>query len=106
MANGNETVESVLNMLVRHKGFPRVADRILAAHKRECEQLNTEIEAMSRFNDALNAQMKELAAECERLRAALKPVLELENKFGWEMSFRANSADAVRESQRIYKEVK
>ena len=44
------------------------ADRIEAAHKREREQLNAEIEAMSKFNDAINAQMKECAAECEKLK--------------------------------------
>ena len=27
---------------------------------------------MSKFNDALNAQMKEIAAECEKLRALVE----------------------------------
>lgn len=49
-------------------GYVVWGQKLLAAHNRECEQLNTEIEAMSKFNDALNAQMKELAAECEKLR--------------------------------------
>ena len=45
-----------------------LSDRIEASHNRECEQLNAEIEAMSKFNDEINAQMKECASECENLK--------------------------------------
>lgn len=86
-------------------GYVVWGQKILVAHNRECEQLNTEIDAMSKFNDALNAQMKELAAECERLRAALKPVLKLEDNYDGHWPFASLAVDAVKEAQKIYKEV-
>ena len=59
--------------------------KLLAAHNSECEQLNTEIEAMSKFNDALNAQMKESASECEKLRVLVKELVDELSKFhAWE----------------------
>lgn len=64
-----ETVDEILSEFAKRDpaGYVVWGQKLLAAHNRECEQLNTEIEAMSKFNDALNAQMKEIAAECEKL---------------------------------------
>ena len=66
-------------------GYIVWGQKLLAAHNSECEQLNTEIEAMSKFNDALNAQMKESASECEKLRALVKELVDELSKFhAWE----------------------
>ena len=45
-------------------------------------------------------------AESKNLRSALKPVLELEDIYDGHWPFASLAADAVKESQRIYKEVK
>lgn len=73
-----ETVDDILTEFAKRDpaGYIVWGQKILVAHNRECEQLNTEIEAMSKFNDALNAQMKELAAECERLRSLVKEMAD------------------------------
>ena len=66
-------------------GYIVWGQKLLATHNSECEQLNTEIEAMSKFNDALNAQMKESASECEKLRALVKELVDELSKFhAWE----------------------
>ena len=66
-------------------GYIVWGQKLLAAHNSECEQLNTEIEAMSKFNDALNAQMKESASECEKLRVLVKELVDELSKFhAWE----------------------
>ena len=66
-------------------GYIVCGQKLLAAHNSECEQLNTEIEAMSKFNDVLNAQMKESASECEKLRALIKELVDKLSKFHtWE----------------------
>lgn len=74
----------------------------LAAKDEEIARLKDEIKCKAQnYEDVIRAKDQEL----ERLRVALKPVLELKNDFGWELAFQAQSADAVREAQRIYKEV-
>ena len=66
-------------------GYVVCGQKLLAAHNSECEQLNTEIEAMSKVNDALNAQMKESASECEKLRVLVKELVDELSKFhAWE----------------------
>ena len=55
--------------------------KLLAAHNSECEQLNTEIEATSKFNDVLNALMKESASECEKLSLLVKELVDELSKF-------------------------
>lgn len=69
-----ETVVDILSEFAKRDpaGYIVWGQKLLAAHNRECEQFNAEIGAMCKFNDALNAQMKEISAECEKLRALVK----------------------------------
>ena len=50
-------------------------------------------------------ELHRLRAENRRLRAALKPVLKLEDNYDGHWPFASLAVDAVKEAQRIYKEV-
>ena len=98
-----------------------IADRIEAAWKREREAgaeaaHKREMADEKRISDAVIQSLRdkklemagEIAAkdaEIKNLRSALKPVLELEDIYDGHWPFASLAADAVKESQRIYKEV-
>ena len=73
-----ETMDDILSEFANRNpaGYVVWGQKILAAHNRECEQLNAEIEAMSKFNDSLNAQMKECDTKYEKLRALVKDLAD------------------------------
>ena len=73
-----ETMDDILSEFANRDpaGYVVWGQKILAAHNRECKQLNAEIEAMSKFNDSLNAQMKECDAKYDKLRALVKEIAD------------------------------
>ena len=82
-----------------------LAARIEAAAnglRTENEMLKDEIKCKTQnYEDVIRAKDQEL----ERLRAALKPVLKLEDNYDGHWPFASLAVDAVKEAQRIYKEV-
>lgn len=85
------------------------ADRIEAEHKREMADENRISDAVIQsLRDKKLEMAGEIAAkenEIASLRAALKPVLELEENNSGLWPFAALAVAAVKEAQRIYKEV-
>ena len=85
------------------------ADRIEAAHKREmADEKRISDAVIQSLRDKKLEMAGEIAAkdeEIERLRAALKPVLELDDNYDGHWPFSSLAVDAVKKAQRIYKEV-
>ena len=86
-----------------------IIDRIISAHKREiADEKRISDAVIQSLRDRKLEKDREVAEkdnEIARLRAALKPVLELEDIYDGHWPFASLAADAVKESQRIYKEV-
>ena len=86
------------------------ADRIEAAHKREmADEKRISDAVIQSLRDKKLEMAGEIAAkdaEIKNLRSALKPVLELEDIYDGHWPFVSLAVEAVKEAQRIYKEVK
>ncbi len=101
MTNENETVEQVREEMRGVKnGQHANGGRLYERYLMKCQIAE---EYADRIDAAHTREIAAKDAEIERLRAALKPVLEVEY-FGLELDFMCSSADAVREAQRVYKE--
>lgn len=118
METNNETVEDVCDELRAHDLVPpprgawvMYADRILAAHKREMMHNESLLRKAGETVVGLMNKASAQSAEIAKLRAALKPVLEVEwhkvwnGPDGWNEYGDPLPSQAVKESQRIYKEV-
>lgn len=110
----NMTLEEVLTEFAKRDtaGFLVWGKKIETAHKREIGELKGERKGLLKANEAFAADNTRLRgedaakdAEIEKLRAALKPVLELEDNDVGLWPFASLAVKAVKEAQRIYKEV-
>lgn len=86
-----------------------LADRIKAAHLRECEALREERNrAGLTEREKLSPRISELEAENARLRAALKPVLECKVRSAMTAEIEPGRSDycanIIEKAQRIYNE--
>lgn len=84
-------------------------ERVTAAEERE-RKLKEEIRGLqdAMGEDTLLMQARDIDRaneEIRRLKDALKPVLECEDRWEGHWTFAARAADAVHEAQRIYREV-
>ena len=86
------------------------ANRIEAAHKREmADEKRISDAVVQSLRDKKLEKDREVAEkdnEIARLRAALKPVLDLEDNYDGHWPFVSLAVGAVKEAQRIYKDVK
>ena len=86
-----------------------LADRIEAVHERELADekriSDAVVQSLRDKKLEMAGEIAEKEAEVKNLRSALKPVLELEDIYDGHWPFASLAADAVKESQRIYKEV-
>ena len=115
----NETIEDIVAWLSRPREGENayltlwryeIADRIIAAHKREIADekriSDAVIQSLRDKKLEMAGEVAEKDNEIASLRAALKPVLELEDNNSGLWPFASLAVEAVKEAQRIYKEVK